>query len=96
MDIQDERTQEEMKEYCWLVLGTDSYMSGWGLAEGGLSYAVWACKGKDVDQVEKWVKSRSDMKRVRVVHDPKGKYSPKGKGHCAIYVVHENHRALKF
>ena len=88
----DDRTSEEMKTHQIIVAGTDSFMSGWGEAKGGVSYAGWACRLADVYKVERWVHSRSDMKRVRIVGSD---WRPKGVGHTHIYVVHENHRALK-
>ena len=92
MTIQDDRTAEERKTHTWIVVGTDSFMSGWGKASGGVSYAAWACKGSDVDRVENWVRARSDMKRVRIVS---GRWCPRGNGHAHIYVVHDDHNALK-
>lgn len=92
MIIEDERTPEQKKTHRVLIVGTDSFLSGCGKAEGGVSYAVWACKPEDADKVYHWVSNRGDMKRVREVRSD---YKPKGKGHCHIYVVDENHRAIK-
>ena len=91
MDMQDDRTAEEMDTHPTLVVGTDRFMAGWGKAEGGASYAAWACRPDDERRVLDWVESRSDMKRVRVVA---GEYRPSGAGHCHIYVVGDEHRAL--
>jgi hypothetical protein len=92
MKMQDDRTNEEKKTHAWIVAGTDRFMSGWGEARGGVSYAGWACKYEDLNKVESWVENRSDMKRVRVVGND---WRPKGVGHTHIYVVHENHNALQ-
>ena len=92
MKIIDDRTPEQKLTHKILVVGTDSFMSGWGEAEGGSSYAVWACKEEDSKKVFEWVEKRPEMKRVRIVADP---YKPKGKGHCHIYVVDDDHAALK-
>lgn len=92
---QDDRTEEQRQTHTWLVIGTDSFMSfmsGWGGAEGGLSYAAWACKPEDADTVYQWVSARSDMKRVR--ETSANGYQARGAVHCHIYVVHENHVAL--
>lgn len=91
MKIQDDRTPEQKKTHSWLVIGTDRFMSGWGKAKGGVSYAVWACRPEDRHEVLSWVENRSDMKRVRETVDP---YKPSGKGHCHIYYVDDNHPAL--
>ena len=97
MILKDDRTIEQTKDegYVWLVIGTDTCMSGWGRAEKGKSYAAWACKFEDLDRVEAWVRNRKEMKRVRIVHDSKGNYHPRNAGHCHIYVVTEDHPALK-
>lgn len=91
MIIQDDRTAEQRKTHNCLVIGTDTFLSGWGKAEGGVSYAAWACTEADLYKVERWVRNRNDMKRVRVVY---GKWYPKGTGHAHIYVVTEGHPAL--
>ncbi len=87
MKVTDERTAEQKKSHNWLIIGTDKVLSGWGAAEGGVSFAAWACKPKDRFKVFAWVKSRSDMKRVRMVSNNYTAYRPQGKGHCHIYVV---------
>lgn len=90
--ITDDRTEEEKETRPILVVGTDSFLSGWGLARHGSSFAAWACRSEDVNQVESWVRSRSEMKRVRIVL-AKG-YRPKGRVHLHIYVVNEGHPAV--
>ena len=90
MILQDDRTAAEIKSHSCLVIGTDPFLSGWGEARGGVSYAAWACRPDDLDKVYSWVTARKDMKRVRVTS---GKYYPKGVGHFHIYVVTENHPA---
>lgn len=83
MKIKDDRTPEQRKTHTLLVVGTDTFLSGWGEASGGTSYAAWACTPEQVDTVERRIRSRGDMKRVRVVGTP---YYPKGRGHLHIYV----------
>lgn len=87
----DDRTPEQKTTHRFLVIGTDSFMSGWGAAEGGTSYAAWACTQQDLDKVERWVRSRREMKRVRTTF---GDWRPRGVGHAHIYVVTEGHCAL--
>ena len=96
MKLQDDRTPEQKETYPFLIVGTDSFMSGWGEAAGGTSYAAWACKDEHRDRVLNWVSSRNDMKQVKLI-DTKvyGTYKPKGIGHCHIYVVHDKHPALR-
>jgi len=91
MKLQDDRTPEQKKTHLILVVGTDTFMSGWGQAEGGKSYAAWACKPEHEKYVTEWVERRSDMQRVRVTVDP---YKPSGKGHAHIYVVDDFHPSL--
>jgi hypothetical protein len=93
MIIQDDRAKEETETHSSLIVGTDSFMSGWGKAEGGKSYAAWACKPEYQRIVQDWVENRSEMKRVRVVGSD---YRPTGKGHCHIYVVRENHPSIAY
>lgn len=91
MELQDDRTEQERDTHPFLVIGTDRFMSGWGKADGGVSFAAWACRPKDRRDVLAWVESRSDMMRVR---ETVGAYRPKGRGHCHVYVVRCGHPAL--
>ncbi len=96
MQIQDDRTPEQKKTHPVLIVGTDKLLSGWGKAKGGTSYAAWACRIEDDAKVYRWVRSRSDMERVREAFDDgKTRYRPKGNGHLHIYLVGEGHPALK-
>lgn len=94
MTIQDDRTPEQRKTHHVIVAMTDSFMSGWGRCRNGTSYAGWACQPQHLTQVEHWVRSRSDAKRVRVVS---GSWRPKGgeHDHAHIYVVEAEHPALR-
>jgi len=89
----DDRTTEQKKTHTYLVGGTDSFLSGWGMAKNGNSYAFWACKPKDYSKVLNWVEKRGDIKRVRLVFDP---YYPNPDycKHCHIYFVDEKHPAI--
>jgi len=93
---QDDRTEEQKKTHIWGVVGRDSFLSGWGGASGGYSRAAWAC-GPDVnaDRVERWVRSRGDMKYVTVV-DLSTYRPPRGTAHFHIYVVDPLHRAATY
>jgi hypothetical protein len=92
MKFFDDRTPEEKTTHPIIVVGTDSFMSGWGEAKGGVSYAGWACRHDDVDRVKSWVSSRPEMKRVRIVGNS---WRPKGVGHTQVYVVHDDHPSLR-
>jgi hypothetical protein len=83
LTIEDDRTTEQKTALPWLIVGTDSFMSGWGKASGGLSYAAWACDDAQLRDCECWVERRSDMRRVRRVY---GKYRPRGCVHLHIYI----------
>ena len=80
----DDRTPDQAKTHAWLVVGTDPFLSGWGRASDGPSYAAWACQEKDLNACESWVRQRGDMKRVRICHADS--YRPSGPGHLHIYV----------
>ena len=93
MIMQDDRTPEQKQTHRYLVIGTDKFLSGWGRATGGVSYAAWACEThSDSETVYRWVKSRADMRRVRTNY---GDYRPRGVGHCHIYVAKPGHPALR-
>ncbi len=84
MELQDDRNTEQMKTHTIIILMTDRVLSGWGHAKNGVSYAGWACEPKHANEVESWVRSRSDAMRVRIVG---GDYRPPSiTGHCHIYV----------
>lgn len=83
----DDRTETQKDTHRYLIVGTDSFMSGWGRARGGSSFAAWACETlEDAKRCMKEVDARSDMKRVRMVYDsPTSRYRPKC-AHLHIYV----------
>lgn len=88
----DDRTEEEKKTHPVAWGGTDSFMSGWGAAEGGSSYAFWAFPEGYGNKVESWVRGRGEMRRVReIILDG---YKPTGRGHCHIYVVNPGHPSI--
>jgi len=85
MIINDRRTEAQLESHRYLVVGTDRALSGWGLAEGGASYAAWACESlEEALRVAGRVRARGDQKRVRVV-DSRG-YRPSCK-HLSIYLA---------
>ena len=88
----DDRTPEQKKTHNWLITATDSFMSGWGEARGGLSKCAWACKSEHVDKVEEWVRNRGDMKYVNVTCND---WYPRNAKHVHIYVVDDDHRAIQ-
>ena len=87
----DDRTDEQRKTHRLAVVGTDSFMSGWGEAANGASYAGWAYKDGDEAACLSWVKSRSGMKRVRVVM--LNGYKPNA-AHTHIYVFKPDYRKV--
>ena len=92
MTLQDDRTDAQRRySHTAIIAGQDTFLSGWGGAEGGLSYAGWACEDKDIEKVFEWVEARSDMRLVKEVDDD---YRPAGAVHFHIYVVEAGHPAL--
>ena len=90
--IQDDRTPEQKATHPIIWLGTDRFLSGWGGAAGGASYAGWACRPDDQYAVERWVRARGDMGRVREVGPG---YRPSSAcSHLHVYVVGPGHPAL--
>lgn len=99
MHFEDDRTDSQRQTHNVLIVGTDSFLSGWGGARGGTSVAAWACQPKHARTVLDWVQSRSDMKRVRVIHEngrENRKYRPRGGCvHFHIYCVTDDHPAME-
>lgn len=91
--IQDDRTWEQRGTHRILIVGTDRFMSRLGQRAGVCqqSFAAWACRPEDADSVEKWVRSRGDMTRVRRATD---RLHPQKGVHVHIYVVDAEHPAL--
>lgn len=85
--IRDTRTPEQAAETQYLVVMTDRFLSGWGAADGGLSYAAWACRADNLAEVEREIRTRRDALRVRVVVDRPGKRYRPGPG-CAHLTVY--------
>ena len=81
----------EYETYPIVVWGRDRFMSGWGGAHGGYSWAGWACRAEDADRVERWVRGRGDMQYVRTGGD-----RPRGRNvaHVHVYVAKPGHPAL--
>jgi hypothetical protein len=88
MDIQDDRSSDQKLTHRYLVVGTDRFLSGWGRAEGGASYAAWACKtSEEVDKAMAWVGGRSVRRRVRlVVENPSKGYTYRPKADCCAHL----------
>ena len=83
--IQDDRTPEQQETHRFAVVGTDKFMSGWGEATGGASYAGWACANREeLDKAFDVISDRSDMKRVRIVN--LNDYRATNAKHLHIYV----------
>lgn len=85
MLINDRRNDAQKETHRYLVVGTDRFLSGWGRAEGGASFAAWACESySEAQAMEKVIRARGDQKRVRIVHAKN--YRPKCK-HLSIYLA---------
>jgi len=50
-----------------LIGGIDDFMSGWGRAKDGKSYAFWGCKPEDEESVMEWVSRREEFRRIRTI-----------------------------
>ena len=80
---EDDRTPEQKRDLPFIVLMTDTFMSGWDCRGGRPNYAGWACSSKKLRDCEEWVRSRCDSKNVRVVG---ADYKPPSRVDCHIYV----------
>jgi hypothetical protein len=93
MIIADNRTPEERKKFCWLVVATDTFLSGWGDAGSKYSYAAWACDTLEAaERVSDRVARRGDTARVRIVDGKNYRPNSRYCGHLSIYVVDNDHR----
>lgn len=62
------KTASEIPAAAWYVLSNDSFLSGWGPAEGKINTVVAPCKDlNEAKRVAEYARSRSDQKRVRIV-----------------------------
>lgn len=88
MIYKDDRTIEQHTTHQTVIWGRDKFLSGWGQATGGYSWAGWACKPEDTAACLQWVQSRGDMRYIRV-----GGSRPKGRAvkHVHVYTW-EAHR----
>ena len=88
----DDRTPNQKKTHTWLVTATDKALSGWGRARGGMSKCAWSCRPEHVDAVLDWVKARGDMSYINCTSNP---WYPRNAAHVHIYVVKDDHPALR-
>lgn len=96
MIIKDERTDEQKKTHNYAVVARDKFMSGWGEAKDGISRCAWAvAPNVNIDRIERWVRSRSEMKYVNVV-DLNTYRPPRGTAHFHIYVANADHPAANY
>ena len=66
--VKDDRTQAEKHETIGFVVATDSFMSGWGGAEGGKSFVARPIRSREeLDMVTEAFEGRAEFKRVRFV-----------------------------
>ena len=103
--IQDDRSKlEGRRAFTFLVGGRDSFMSGWGRAEGGASWAFWACRPEDRLAVERWVADREELRYRRTIELTASEASaerirrarlPRNFTHLHVYTVTAGHPALE-
>ena len=66
-EIRDSRSEEDKQRTIGFVVGTDSFMSGWGKAPGRSLFAVPFATESDGVLVRANMTDRTEMKRIRVV-----------------------------
>ena len=87
----DDRTTEQKHTYRWGVVAKDKFLTGWGPCKTGTSRCAWACApDAPLDKLERWVRSRSEMRYVNVV-DLNTYRPPRGTAHFHIYVAEKDH-----
>lgn len=87
MNRKDERTEDQKVTHTLAVVGRDSFMSGWGGAEGGYSRAAWAFNPIETpwERVYDRIHARSDMRYVNLV-DLRTYRPARGTANFHIYV----------
>lgn len=93
--VVDDRTPEQRQTHTVLIVGDDGFMTRWGhhcgmVGKSGKSRAAWACTPDKADAVERWVRARGDLKRVRRAV----RVYPKRGDHIHVYVVTDDHVSL--
>lgn len=93
----DDRTPKQFSTHQWAVVARDTMLSGWGDAQGGTSRCAWAVPllTVNLDRVENWVRSRSEMKNVNIVNLNTYR-PPTGTAHFHIYVITPTHPAATY
>lgn len=92
--VNDQRDDVEL--YKKGVICRDKCLSGWGLAKGGSSWAIWAGPPElNYEKLYDWVNGRSDSQYVRIVEDINKYRPPRTAKHLTIYVIDENHISQK-
>ena len=87
-------TRKMASEYPYMVSAYDKFMSGWGMAKGGKSVAVWCCYSpQDQEKIVKWLRNRSEMRYIKTRFATK--WRPKNAAHVSYYAVDSDHPALK-
>lgn len=97
LTIKDDRKPEQKTTHVLAVVARDTFMSGWGGAEGGASRVAWSFDPNKVnsDRVFNWVKARPEMRAVSLVEIDR--YSPpKDTAHLQIHAIGPEHRAAHF
>ena len=100
--IEDRRTEEQKQKLKYFVMGTDTFLSGWGQAKDAISYAVWFCETEEQHKkLKSFVKSRPEMTRIilgtaesfeRMLER---KPLMAEKNHISIYATDEKHIAFE-
>ena len=63
---------EKMKSYKYYVTATDTFMSGWGCAEGKINKIAIGCNNRsEVAEVKAALRGRSEMKYINDTVNPK-------------------------
>lgn len=94
-NFQDDRTDEQRATHQYAVVAHDKCLSGWGGARGGKSWCGWACETlTDAKKAAEWVRNRSEMRRVRVVHLKRYRV-PRSAAHFHLCVTGPDHPALQ-
>ncbi len=61
------QTLKPIPDAPYYVTSHDSFMSGWGMAEGKVNICVRPCKDlEEADRVVRYTENRNDQKRIKI------------------------------
>lgn len=93
MKITDDRTDQEKDTHTELVCVIDVEVTSWDSPTVYRQITAWACHPYHTEAVHKWACQVNKGMQIKLCDS--ASFKPRGKGHCHIQVVLDNHPAVK-